>query len=31
MLGVGLATSFAILSGMWYEMRESDRALRDGK
>lgn len=25
-LGVGLAASFAILNGMWYEMREGDRA-----
>jgi cyd operon protein YbgT len=25
-LGVGLAASFAILNGMWYEMRESNRA-----
>ncbi|MEJ1097883.1 MULTISPECIES: cytochrome bd-I oxidase subunit CydX [unclassified Pseudoxanthomonas] len=24
-LGVGLAASFAILNGMWYEMREGDR------
>ncbi|WP_454828640.1 cytochrome bd-I oxidase subunit CydX [Pseudoxanthomonas wuyuanensis] len=32
-LGVSLAASFAILNGMWYEMRESDRAsaLADGK
>ncbi|MEJ2791310.1 MULTISPECIES: cytochrome bd-I oxidase subunit CydX [unclassified Pseudoxanthomonas] len=25
-LGVSLAASFAILNGMWYEMRENDRA-----
>ena len=24
-LGAGLAASFAILNGMWYEMRENDR------
>lgn len=24
-LGVGLAASFAILNGMWFEMRESAR------
>nr|WP_298150931.1 cytochrome bd-I oxidase subunit CydX [uncultured Pseudoxanthomonas sp.] len=24
-LGAGLAASFAILNGMWYEMREADR------
>ena len=27
-LGAGLAASFAILNGMWYEMREDDRAAR---
>lgn len=29
-LGVGLAASFAILNGMWYELREQDRKA-DGK
>lgn len=24
-LGVGLAASFAILNGMWYELRDNDR------
>lgn len=24
-LGAGLAASFAILNGMWHEMRENDR------
>jgi len=24
-LGAGLAASFAVLNGMWYEMRENDR------
>ncbi|WP_082563171.1 cytochrome bd-I oxidase subunit CydX [Pseudoxanthomonas sp. Root65] len=24
-LGAGLAASFAILNGMWYELRENDR------
>lgn len=30
-LGVGLAASFAILNGMWFEIREQDAARpRDG-
>ncbi|WP_334178956.1 cytochrome bd-I oxidase subunit CydX [Pseudoxanthomonas sp.] len=29
-LGAGLAASFAILNGMWYEMRENDRANERG-
>ncbi|MGN6224010.1 cytochrome bd-I oxidase subunit CydX [Pseudoxanthomonas sp.] len=24
-LGAGLAASFAVLNGMWYEMRDTDR------
>ncbi|WP_083487368.1 cytochrome bd-I oxidase subunit CydX [Pseudoxanthomonas dokdonensis] len=24
-LGVGLAASFAVLNGMWYELRDNDR------
>lgn len=27
-LGVGLAASFAILNGMWFEIREQDAAAR---
>ncbi len=27
-LGVGLAAAFAVLNGMWYEMRDED--LKDG-
>ena len=30
-LGVGLAASFAVLNGMWYEMRENDRTAREAK
>ena len=30
-LGVSLAASFAILNGMWYEMRENDRTAREAK
>lgn len=26
-LGVGLAATFAILNGMWFEMREQDAAV----
>lgn len=28
-LGAGLAASFAILNGMWHEMRENDRENND--
>lgn len=28
-LGVGLAAAFAILNGMWFEMREQDHAARE--
>lgn len=28
-LGLGLAASFAILNGMWFEMREQDK--REGR
>ena len=30
-LGAGLAASFAILNGMWYEMRENDRSAREAR
>ena len=30
-LGVCLAASFAILNGMWYEMRENDRSAREAR
>lgn len=30
-LGVGLAASFAVLNGMWYEMRENDRSAREAQ
>jgi len=30
-LGVSLAASFAILNGMWYEMRENDRSAREAE
>ncbi len=30
-LGVCLAASFAILNGMWYEMRQNDRAAREAR
>lgn len=28
-LGAGLAASFAVLNGMWYEMRDTDRRKDD--
>jgi len=28
-LGAGLAASFAILNGMWYEMRDTDKRESD--
>ncbi|MBB3276745.1 MULTISPECIES: cytochrome bd-I oxidase subunit CydX [Pseudoxanthomonas] len=28
-LGAGLAASFAILNGMWYEMRDTDKRKSD--
>lgn len=30
-LGLGLACAFAILNAMWYEVRASDEAYRDGE
>jgi cyd operon protein YbgT len=30
-LGAGLAASFAVLNGMWYEMRENDRTAREAR
>ena len=30
-LGACLAASFAILNGMWYEMRENDRTAREAR
>jgi cytochrome bd-I ubiquinol oxidase subunit X len=30
-LGAGLAASFAILNGMWYELRENDRTAREAQ
>ncbi len=30
-LGVGLAATFAILNGMWYELRETDREAEERK
>ena len=30
-LGAGLAARFAVLHGMWYEMRENDRTAREAR
>ena len=30
-LGAGLAASFAVLNGMWYETRQNDRAAREAR